>query len=156
MMNAVAPVLAEVNHSFLIRRFDTADLTTHGDWLLPRFMKTFPHLNERQAATFLQTVNYNNEFHFLYQDDCIALAHVTSSNVLSAKPIIWEKFVWCKDPEDKDQQKHAAEFYVHFQRWAKQQGVDVIVVEENTDVPHDLIKEKLGRIFTLQQQFARI
>jgi hypothetical protein len=32
----------------------------------------------------------------------------------------------------------------------------VLIVEENTDIPHDMIKEKLGRIFSRQQQFARV
>ena len=140
----------------LIRRFDTADLSQHGKWIVPRMMQAFPHLNERGVASFLQTINYNNEYLLLFAETGVALAQVMSAHTLDASPIIYERFVWVEDKEDKAQLKQAAEFYVEFQRWAKNQHIEVIIVEENTDVPHDLIKEKLGRIFNRQQQFARV
>ncbi|MFA5897719.1 MAG: hypothetical protein WC829_01270 [Hyphomicrobium sp.] len=140
----------------LIRRFDTADLSQHGAWVVPRMLQAFPHLNERGVASFLQTIIYNNEYLLLFSDDGIALAQVMSAHTLTAKPVVQERFVWVADKEDKDQIKRGAEFYVEFYRWAKTHGAEVIVVEENTDIPHELIKEKLGRIFTRQQQFARL
>lgn len=140
----------------VMRRFDTADLTTHGAWIMPRMLQTYKHMNERAAATFLQNVNYNNEFLFLYQDNGVALAQIMSAHSLDAKPIVYERFVWVKDKDDPAQIKFAAEFYTEFYKWAKSQSAEVIIVEENTDVPHDAIKEKLGRIFTHQQQFARV
>lgn len=139
-----------------IRRFDTADLTTHAAWIIPRMMKAFPHLSERSVAGFLQTILYNNEYRIMYLDHGVALAQVMSAHSLDASPIVYERFVWVENPEDKEQVKAAAEFYVEFSCWAKHLGAVVMIVEENTDVPHDLIKEKLGRIFTRQQQFARI
>ena len=139
-----------------IRKFDTADLTTHAGWIIPRMIKSYPHLSERSVAGFLQTINYNNEYLFLYYTHGVALAQVMSAHSLDASPIVYERFVWVENPEDKDQVKAAAEFYVEFARWAKHLGALVLIVEENTDVSHDLIKEKLGRIFTRQQQFARI
>ena len=139
-----------------IRKFDTADLTTHAGWIIPRMIKSYPHLSERSVAGFLQTINYNNEYLFLYYTHGVALAQVMSAHSLDASPIVYERFVWVENPEDKDQVKAAAEFYVEFARWAKHLGALVLIVEENTDVSHDLIKEKLGRIFSRQQQFARI
>jgi len=139
----------------VIRRFDTADLSKHGKWIVPRMMQVYPHMNERAVATFLQNIIYNNEWLFLYAETSVALAQVMSAHTLDAKPIIYERFVWVEDKEDKQQIKNAAEFYTEFRRWAKNLSADVMIVEENTDVPHDLIKEKLGRIFTRQQQFAR-
>lgn len=139
-----------------IRRFDTADLTTHAAWVLPRMMKAFPHLSERGIAGFLQTILYNNEYRIMCNDHGIALSQVMSAHSLDASAVVYERFVWVENPEDKDQIRAAAEFYVEFGRWAKTLGAGVIIVEENTDVPHDMIKEKLGRIFTRQQQFARV
>jgi hypothetical protein len=138
-----------------IRRFDTADLSKHGAWIMPRMLQTFSHLNERGVANFLQNIVYNNEYLLLYHEHGVALAQIMSAHTLTAKPIVYERFVWVENKEDKDQLKHAAGFYTEFLRWAKSQSAEVIIVEENTDVPHDLIKEKLGRIFTRQQQFAR-
>lgn len=150
------PVLKLVASAPVIRRFDTADFSKHGAWILPRMLKAFPHMNERGVATFLQNILYNNEYLLLYADTGAALAQVMSAHSLDAKPIVYERFVWVEDREDKEQIKHAAEFYTEFYRWAKSLGAEVIIVEENTDVPHDTIKEKLGRIFTRQQQFARL
>lgn len=150
------PVLSEVNHGPLIRRFDTADLSKHGAWIMPRMQAAFPHLNERGVATFLQTIIYNNEYLLLYQDEGVALAQVMSAHTLTARPIIHERFVWIEKPDDKEQQKRGAEFYVEFRRWAKSQSAEVIIVEDNSDIPHEMIKEKLGRIYTRQQQFARL
>lgn len=138
-----------------IRRFDTADFSLHAEWLLPRLTKAYPHLNDRGAATFLQNIIYNNEYLFLYLPDSIALAQVLSAHALTGSPLIYERFVWCVDPDNKEQQEHASEFYREFYRWAKQQNVETIIVEENTDVPHELIKKHLGRIYTRQQQFCR-
>ena len=139
-----------------IRRFDTADLSTHGAWILPRMVATYPHLNERAAASLLQTVNYSNEWRFLYQDHSVALAQVMAAHSLSARPVVHERFVWCEDKENKEWVKAAAEFYTEFLRWAKSLSAEAIIVEENSDVPHEMIKEKLGRIYTRQQQFARV
>ena len=140
----------------VIRRFDTADLSKHGKWIVPRMMAQFPHMNERAVATFLQNIIYNNEWLLLYSEEGVALAQVMSAHTLTARPIIYERFVWVENPQDKQQIKNAAEFYTEFYRWAKSQSAEVIIVEESTDVPHDLIKEKLGRIFSRQQQFARL
>lgn len=139
-----------------IRRFNSADLSRHGKWILPRMLQTFKHFNERGAASFLMNIEFNNEYLMLYHEHGVALAQVMSAHALDAKPVVYERFVWVENKEDKEQVKHAANFYVEFQRWAKAQSVEVIIVEENTDVPHDMIKEKLGRIFTRQQQFARV
>jgi hypothetical protein len=140
----------------IIRRFNSADLSTHGAWILPRMLQTFKHLSERAAASFLQNIEFNNEYLFLYHENGVALAQVMSAHMLDGSNVIHERFVWVKDKEDKNQLKHAANFYTEMMKWAKAQGAEVIIVEENTDVPHDMIKEKLGRIFQRQQQFARV
>ncbi len=139
-----------------IRRFDTADFSVHGNWVVPRMLQAFPHMNERGIATFLQNIIYNNEYQFLYSDEGVALAQVQSATPLDPRVVVTEKFVWVKDSQDKDMQVRAAEFYAHIRRWAESLSAQVIIVEENSDVTHDAIKEKLGRIFTRQQQFARV
>ena len=150
------PALKIVSPAPVIRRFDTADLSKHGAWIIPRMITVFPHMNERAVATFLQNIVWNNEYLLLYSDNGVALAQVMSAHSLDAKPIVYERFVWVENREDKEQIKQAAEFYHEFYKWAKSQSAEVIIVEENTDVSHDLIKEKLGRVFTRQQQFARV
>lgn len=150
------PALKLVSPAPAIRRFDTADLSRHGKWILPRMLQTYRHMNDRAAATFLQNIQYNNEYLFLYSETGVALAQTMSAHSLDAKPIVYERFVWVENKDDPEQIKQAAAFYHEFSKWAKSQSAEVIIVEENTDVPHDMIKEKLGRIFSRAQQFARV
>lgn len=140
---------------FAPRRFQLPDLTTHGAWVLPRLEQAFT-MNERMAATWLRSLIYSNEALFLFNLDCVALAQVETVNTLQPKPVVRERFVWCRDQADKEQQKQAAQFYDLFRDWAKHQGAEIMIVEELTDVPHELIRARLGRVFTREQKFARI
>jgi hypothetical protein len=94
----------------------------------------------------------SNEFLFLYQDHAVALATAARPHPLAPKPVVQEIFVLA----EKEHEAEAAVMYDEFARWARGLGIDTVVVEEMSDVPHDMIKEKLGRIFTRQQQFARL
>jgi hypothetical protein len=64
--------------------------------------------------------------------------------------------VLAENPDDITHVREAAEFYTEFRRWAKNIGADIILIEELTNVPNELIKEKLGRIFMREQKFARV
>lgn len=147
---------APVTMATMLRRFQIPDLDRHGKWILPRLLAAYPHLTERTAAGFLAGIVYQNDSLFLYQSHSVALAQMVGSHTLAPKPIVWERFVWVEDPNDKQQVEDAAVFYDEFARWAKAQGCETIVVEEMTDVPHEIIKQKLGRVFNRQQQFARL
>lgn len=149
-MNAVTDVAP------IIRRFEIPDLDRHGKWILPRLLAAFPHLTERTAAGFLSSLVYSNEHLFLYQPHAVGLAQVVSSHTLSPKPVIWERFVWVEDQQDKQQVADAATFYERFVAWGKAMSVEVMIVEEMTDVPHEQIKAKAGRVFSRQQQFVRL
>lgn len=142
----------------VMRRFERPDLDRHGKWLLPRLLQAFPHLNERSAAGFLAGMIYNNEHLFLYQPHGVALAQIMSEHTLAPKPVIWERFVWAEDPKDAAQVEAASHFYSEIHRWAKGLRCEIIVVEELTDVPHEMVRKRLGRVFNLdrQQQFVRV
>lgn len=138
-----------------VRRFELPDMDRHAKWFMPRFLKEFPHLNERSAIGFLRGIIYSNEFLFLFQEKGIALAQMMSSGGLEAEAIVWERFVWIEYPEDVGQQQAAAFFYPRFAEWAKRMGVGVIHVECKTDVPHEMIKARVGRVFETSQKFIR-
>jgi hypothetical protein len=149
-MNAIVDIAP------IVRRFEIPDLDRHAKWVAPRLAQAFPHLADRAILGFLSSIIYNNEYLFLYQPHSVALAQVLSSNTLNPKPIVWEQFVWVEDANDKEQVAQAAAFYDHFAKWGKGMGAEVMIVEEMTDVPHDLIKAQIGRIFNRQQQYARL
>jgi len=138
------------------RRFQTADLNTHAKWMLPRLLQAFPHLTERAAAAWLTGICDNNDFLFLRLPHAVGLAQVSGVHTLAPRPLVRERFVWCEDVTDKDQLAAAASLYGEFAQWGKKMGCDVLLVEEMTDVPHDLIKAQLGRVFSRQEQFARL
>jgi hypothetical protein len=143
--NAVAPPPAT-------RRFEIADLAKHGGWILRRLQKARPSLSDAQIMQWLKSVIYSNEHLFLYQEHGCALAQTVREETLENKPIVRERFVFAEEGHAEG----AAEFYEHFLQWAKNQGVSTIIVEEMTDVPHEAIKEKLGRLFERKQVFARV
>lgn len=139
-----------------IRKFQLPDLDRHGRWILPRMASAWPHLNERALVGFLRGILASNEFLFLYQPHGVALAQMIGTHTLSPKPIVQERFVWVEDRDDKEQIANAALFYDRIRDWAKSARVETVIVAELSDVPIDLIKERLGRIFNRQQQFARV
>lgn len=135
-----------------MRRFQLPDLDRHGRWLVERLSKAYPHRTERELMGWLRGLLYSNEFMFLYQDHAVALAVMTRAHPLEQKPIVQEMFVFAKEGHDRE----AVAFYGEFVRWAKNMGVETIIVEAMSDVSHDAIKEKMGRLFTRQVVFARL
>lgn len=140
-----------------IRRFELPDLDRHARWFMPRFLEKFSHLTERQAVGFLRGVLYENQFLFLFWDHGVALAQTMNDHALAGqKPIIWERFVFIEDPKNPVHQQAGSYFYEHMARWAKRQGVEVIRLENATDIPHELIKERLGRVLSVEEKFAKV
>jgi len=138
-----------------ISRFDLGDLSRHGAWLIPR-LTTALELPEQRLGAWLRSMIDTNEHLFLQQEHSVALAEVQRANGLGDKPIVRERFVLCEDIDNPDHVKEAAGFYDEFARWAKNLGAEIILVEELSNVPHEVIKEKLGRIFVREQKFARV
>ena len=135
-----------------LRRFALPDLDTHGAFLLERLKTAYTHLNDRFILGWIRTLLYDNANLFLYQDHSVALFQVTNIYSLAPKPEIIERFVFCQEGF----QKEGANFYEEVARWAKPQGIEKIWVEEMSDVPHEMVKEKIGRVFSREQRFARV
>lgn len=139
-----------------VRRFERPDIDKHAAWFIPRLLKSFPHLNERSAYTWLLNILGANEFMFLYLDHGIALAQAIQYG-LRAEAVIEEQFVWVEDPQDRDMQADAVHVYEHFYQWAKRKGLSVVIVEENSDVPHEMIAKMLDkRLFERKQIFVKV
>src|SRR5215468_6993166 len=104
-VNSILPYYSEV------RRFELPDLDHHARWFMPRFLKEYPHLNQRAAIGFLRGIIYNNEFLFLFQDNAVARAQLMHSGGLEPEAIVWERFVWVENPADAAQTHAASSFY---------------------------------------------
>jgi len=139
-----------------IRRFEEADLNTHGSWVMKRLIDRYPHHNERFMATFLRGLIYSNEYLFLFQDHSVCLAQMVRTKTLDAMPVVQELFVWAEDKDNALYCLEAANFYDRMLEWAKGLGVKQIIVEEDSDVSHEKIKERMGRVYSAQIQFVRL
>ena len=151
-----AAVKIEIHEPAFIRRFELADLSKHGPWLMKRFLAKFPEMGEKQIAGYLNGMITNNEHIFLYQDHAVALAQVVFSQGVKPVRVIQERFVWVEDREDKQQTLDAADFYDHFKLEARRRDAERIVVCEDTDVSKNLIEQRLGRVFDTKLSYARM
>ena len=153
MMPAVATKITDVSS---LRRFQVPDLDRHRGWMIGRLKTAYAHLNDANLVGWIRNVIYNAEYLFLYQDNSAALFQVLSSHTLRPDPLVQESFVFCEDKENPDHVEQAANFYIEVAKWAKHQGAKTIIVEELTDVPHEIIKEKIGRLLNRQQVFHKV
>lgn len=133
------------------RRLQPADLTEHAQWLLPRVTRSFPHITQRFAIGWLQSLLFSNQALFLYMPCGVALAETTQSFSLDPAPTIIERFVWLRDPKDKAQQAAGLLFYDEIMRWAQQQQVERSILLENSDVPIPDVERRVGRLFKVKQ-----
>src|ERR1700690_2522471 len=139
-----------------VRRFEPADLSQHGPWLIKRFMAKFPDMPEKAFAGYLSRLVWDNEHMFLYQPHAVALAQLVHSPGIKTVKIVQERFVWVEDRNDKDQLEHAADFYLEMKLWGTRQSVERIIVCEDTDVPKALIEARLGLIFDTKISHVRM
>jgi hypothetical protein len=153
---AEAALKTEIREPAVVRRFEVADLSQHGPWLMKRFAMKFPDLTEQQIGGYLRGLTTANASMFLYQDHAVALAEVIYSSGIKRAMIVQERFVWVEDRTDKDQLDDAADFYGQMQTWAKSMGAERIIVCEDSDVPKTLIEARLGRLFDTKISYARV
>lgn len=151
-----AAVKIEIREPAFVRRFELADLSRHGPWLMKRFATKFPDLVEQQIGGYLRGLLTANGCQFLYQDHAVALAEVTFSAGIKRTMLVQERFVWVEDAHDKDQLEAAADFYDHMKNWARSLGAERIIVCEDTDVPKTMIEARLGRVFDTKISHARV
>lgn len=136
------------------RRFQIPDLDTHGRWIIERLLKVYPHQTERNLIGFLRGIIADNGYLFLYQDCGVALATVAKTNPLLPKSHVEEIFVWVAPGHQPDE---GAVFYEDFSRWTKHHGLDLLIVEVASDVPHETIRTVLDkRLFERKVTFARV
>lgn len=153
---AVAEKLPPVDTSTL-RRFEIPDLYKHQGWMIPRLKAAYPHLNDQNLIGWLKGAIYSAEYFFRFQNNSVALFQAVSVNTLASAPAVQELFVFCEDAKSVEHQRQAAQFYVDAMTWAQHHGASAMIIEEMSDVPHEMIGEVLaGRLLTRQQVFCKV
>jgi hypothetical protein len=156
MMAALAEKIQE-REIAPIRRFEMADLSKHGLWLMKRLLQAFPDMTEQSAGGYIRSILYSNDSYFLFQEHAVALAQFVSGYDMRAKPVVQERFVFVENKSDDSQIEAAADFYTEFYRWALLKGIEEIIVDENTDVPRALIEERTkARLFKRELMYLKV
>ena len=154
-MAEAAEKLPEVDLPF-IRRYQSADIQKHAEWLFPRMERAFPHMSRPAHYTWLLDVLMNNDVLPLYHDKGIAFAVVTSP-IIGKEARVEELFVWMQDPSDTEQVRAGAHFYSHFYEWAMRRNIQTVIIENNTDISRKAILEATGRrVFEAKRSFMRV
>ena len=144
------------------RRFLVPDLSTHGSWLIPRMLKTYPELTEHTAVGWLKQFMVNNEFFFVRTDHAAALVQIMPGYSLIPVKIVQERFVWCADPKNLEYVDEAASLYGDIYHWARRlNGIRDIIVDESSDAPRAriaqcLVDEHKCRLLTREMSYVRI
>jgi len=60
----------------IIRRFNEADLSMHGQWILKRLQQTNPTYTERTLINWLRNLFFDNASLFLATDHAVALFRI--------------------------------------------------------------------------------
>lgn len=179
MAEAALKIDAQIEEYFPMRRMSRPDLGDMGPWLCKRIKEYWPHLQDRQILGWLQSCADSNEYFFAIVGKGVMLAQVFQD---FTEPYPWVKEIFCfaqtddgKFPKDSEGAQwqaennakaltNAAELYEHLIRWAQARMANEIVVDRCTDVPvkdedpnnKNTIKKRMGRLFTVQETFARL
>lgn len=161
-LNAVQP-LPMVESS--MRRFLLPDLNDKGIWLIGRLQVRYPHLQDRQLIGWFRGLIDSNESLFIRTDHAVALAQIVHES-LSPQPDVVERFVLCeesKSPDKDDREREtgrniaeAMSLYNDIMRWSETLGARRVSVNRFTDVPRDMLKEHLGRMFMEEHWYIKV
>lgn len=134
------------------RRLQVPDLERHGNWIMERLRRVFPYRSERELLGWLRGVIDSNDYCFLYQEHGVALATRVRNHPLEQRAHVQEIFCFCRPGHEAS----VATFYDDFKRWAQFSDVQVIVLSDLTDIPAEMIKARLGRLWPRATQFAKV
>jgi hypothetical protein len=133
-------------------RFTMVDLYMHGHWLAKRLMMAYPNQTLNSIGTYLRNLSGDNHSLFITTDNAVGLFQVTNVFAMFNTPSVIERFVFAKEGHLAE----ALDFYDEALKWAASMGIKEVFVEYLTDVPHDVIKDRVGRLYTKQQWFAKV
>lgn len=135
------------------RRVFIPDLQKVGLWLLPRLRETYPEYGDQEFLTWLRGCAMSDTFLFVQTDHAVALAQ-TQRDALCRKPTAKEVFVLCDGHAgDEDEGSY---LYTVMARWAREIGADEMWIEECTDVPREMIRARLGKLYSRDTMFISI
>jgi hypothetical protein len=145
----------ETPHTITSRNFVLPDWTDTRNWLLPRLKVKWPHLQDIQIDGWIRSIIDGRDFMLIRTDNAVACAQMVKDS-LSPVPEVIEKFVIAKSRENGDHVEECMHLYGDLVRWAKNVGARDFTIEQFTDVKHEIIAARLGRVFDRETKFLRV
>ncbi len=156
---ATTGFLAPVPTQNPIHRFNMGDLAKYGEWLLWRLKEKYP-LGDRNLASWLGSLMVTSEIMFIRTERAVGVAQLLRRR-LEPQPYVEEVFVLCKGRDSDGIIEPAAHeegvlIYGEFKRWGESNGASEWIVERWTDVPREMIKGKLGRLWLRESTYTKL
>lgn len=152
-MTAVAKKNPVKLPQFQERRMQLPDVMQKGVWLVGELKERFKS-TEGEMINWMRsiTVTPGNEFMFIRTDHAIALAHCLREP-LSSRPIVQEQFVLV---EDEKYMEEGGYLYECLKRWALNLQAYQLRVENFTNVPRQMVKERLGDLYEIPMTYCKL
>ena len=156
-MNTAAAKSPDTSPSvYPIRRFGPVDLTTRGAWLYSRLRARYPTIPDRDFQGWLYGFEGSNECWFNCTDNAVALFQIVKER-LSPQPTAVEQFVLVTDKTDIGHIDEGAFLYDQMMLWARGIGAKEALVQVMSDIPNEVIEQRIGtRLLLRKQFFARV
>src|SRR5215469_7093355 len=140
----------------VIRHFSPADLNSSAGWLMARLRTRYPHKSEIMLANWLRVLSNRNDCLFIRTDWAVALAEVVVLDLMDEHPVVYERFVWCRDRQNINHVEQATSLYEELRHWAKSMSVEKVIINQSSDVPKEKIKEVFKKLHTEDVTFVRV
>jgi hypothetical protein len=162
-------------------RFGLPELNDAAIWLVPRFARCYPHMQNQTVMNFFRSIIDSSEWHFVCSGDPGKPVHAVSlsqrvNEKLSPAPTVREQFTFVKPVAGDDEAlrkqyvEEAVALYVEMKKWSFDLGATEVYLKDHydekddpegaatrlTDVPRELVKAAFGRVFIQEVFFARI
>lgn len=137
-----------------VRRFDLVDLADMGVWLVARLQEQFPHINQKMIAGWVRGLITSNEHLFLRSHDAVLLAQIARAP-LSSHLHTEEVFLFVRNEAIEE----GLALYHEMKTWSNRLGSKMMMIERQSDVPHDIIKkalENFGRMYRSDTYFFHL
>lgn len=140
----------------IMRRFDLPDIDQQAPWLFPRLQKTFHWLPPNSIRGWLTQMVWSNDYKLLFLPNAIGCAQLWRAFSAEPVPVVFEKFIFIRDPKSKEQQREALQFYDEFKDWAQLNQTETLILGEFNDIPMDFLKEHFDRVLERTLHFVKV
>ena len=118
----------------IVGRFQLADVTTRGAWLLKRLAERWPHISEATFAGRMRAWIGSNSHHFVKGANGVALFRLIRSE-LDPLPFVEEVFLFTQEPKTANtaSERDAVALYKEAARWARNLGATRVAIFRAAD-----------------------